>query len=93
MCYWCFIRLAYTKLEAPDTLERETTTSSTHIFTRETINAEEAGWFIHLSYTMPHDPMQVDEEYINDYPHCSKMLGWRCRIYCGMITCFGSRYW
>eukprot|EP01084_Bolivina_argentea_P009835 18348_1 len=36
---------------------------------------------------MPHDPMLVDNKYINDFTHCKKIKSWRRRVYCGMVTC------
>eukprot|EP01084_Bolivina_argentea_P183876 317240_1 len=80
-------------LEAPHTLDEEIHLSSTHIFTRETINAikqdtnNNQPWFVHLSFTMPHEPMQVDQKYIDEFAHCNKIKGWKRRIYCGMIAC------
>eukprot|EP01083_Nonionella_stella_P066557 175345_1 len=79
-------------LEAPHTLDPEVDVSSTHLFTRETIQAiqhdtdNKRPWFIHLSYTMPHDPMMVDDKYITDFQHCAKIKSWRRRVYCGMVT-------
>ena len=35
---------------------------------------------------MPHDPLQVDDIYL-EYNDCKKMTSRRRKIYCGMIKC------
>lgn len=57
-------------LEAPMSLDTEIVMSSTHLFTRETINviqqdsAQNRPWFIHLSFTMYLSPSDTLYSYI-----------------------------
>ena len=82
-----------------DDFSEEPELSSTHIMTREVIKRmeqhlnmdtdEKQPWFIHLSYTMPHDPLQVDDKYIDPvlYPKCAEKPNHRRKMYCGMVAC------
>ena len=44
-------------------------------------------FFIFLSMTAPHDPLQIEDNYIWDNEYCSKLFGDRRRTYCGMVNC------
>eukprot|EP01083_Nonionella_stella_P008756 25313_1 len=84
-------------LEAPS-IDTETHVSSTHVFVRETIHKMndyinkqspyyQQPFFIHLSFTMPHDPLQVDERYIAHSTACANITNYRRKMYCGMVQC------
>ena len=81
------------QLDYPE-INPETHEFSSDLFTKETIELihqhskngqrENSPFFIHLSYTAPHDPLQSPEKYMNN-PSCINMKNERRKIYCGMV--------
>jgi len=78
------------ELDWPEVDEEPEVYSST-MFTREAVNviSQHAGtkdpFFLHLSYTAPHDPLQAPEEYVES-PACVKHRhNPRRQTYCGMV--------
>ena len=85
-------------LDGPNELDPEIDTMSTDIFVRETLNVikqstqsknddQQHPWFIHLSFTAPHDPLMVDPVYISKkYQFCHNKPHHRRKLFCGMVV-------
>lgn len=66
---------------------------STKLFTREAISYvrkhvnehAEKPFFLQLSYTAPHDPLQSEPQWMEN-PSCRGIDNWRRKTYCGMVV-------
>eukprot|EP01084_Bolivina_argentea_P005072 9586_1 len=87
-------------LDAPYGFNEEIDKSSTTLITRQSIDIihqhldinhiyNNKPFFMHISYSMPHDPLQVEDRYLdkNNFGFCHKLGSWRRKVYCAMIAC------
>eukprot|EP01126_Amoeba_proteus_P038744 TRINITY_DN4052_c0_g2_i1.p1 TRINITY_DN4052_c0_g2~~TRINITY_DN4052_c0_g2_i1.p1 ORF type:complete len:616 (+),score=84.75 TRINITY_DN4052_c0_g2_i1:99-1946(+) len=72
-------------------LDIEPTEYSTHIFVREAKRIiskwkSDQPSLLLLSFTAPHDPLQVPPKYISENSSCAGISNWRRRYFCGMVA-------